>query len=106
MFVDELEDLKSGSRDEFAWFAVGQFFVSGAFWLGVERMVTESVFWTDRLFQTCVILLLAGAIVSYANFRSLQRRRSKIDRIISTASRRPATTMTIPGDFGQTLISE
>jgi hypothetical protein len=48
--LDELEDFKNSSIEEFRQFAIGEFIAAGALWLGIERMITIQVFWKDALF--------------------------------------------------------
>lgn len=88
--IDELEDFKSASKDEFAQFAIAQFMAAGAFWLGIERLVTIPEFWTDLLFWICVVCLIAGCCVGYFGFQQMRRRQTRIERIITSAQIRAA----------------
>jgi hypothetical protein len=86
--IDELEDFKSSSLEEFGQFAIGQFFMAGSFWLGIERLVTIGVFWADTLFWVCVVAFIGGSVVAYFGLRQLRRRRASIDRIIKSVKLR------------------
>ncbi len=46
--VVEIEDASSSAFEEVAQFSIGSFFVSGGFWLGIERVFTEG--FKDTLF--------------------------------------------------------
>lgn len=81
--VEDLREFKSASVEEFWQFVVGEFLAAGAFWLGVERFVTEPNWQEDALFWICVAVLLAGCVIGYFGYRQLSRRQSRIDRIIN-----------------------
>jgi hypothetical protein len=88
--VNDLKDFKAASIEEFWQFAIGQFFAAGAFWLGLERLLTASNGLKDPLFWICVIAFIAGSIIGYFGYRQLSRRQGRIDRIIEDAMRHMA----------------
>lgn len=89
--MDDLREFKASSAEEFAQFALGEFMVAGAFWLGIERAVTIDQAWkVDLLFWICAIAFLAGAVIGFFGWRQLKRRKDKIDRIIAQAEKQKA----------------
>jgi hypothetical protein len=85
--VDQLRDFRDSSIDEFKQFAIGGFLASGAFWILIERVFTEPLWWQDRLFQFCILALIAGIVVGYFGFQQLARRKRGMDRIIRDAEK-------------------
>jgi hypothetical protein len=83
--VDDLEDFKSSSLEEFGQFAFGEFLVAGAFWLGFERRMTVTNWQGDLLFWICVVSTIAGVIIGGFGLRQMIRRHRKIDRIVQRA---------------------
>ena len=100
VFIDDLEDLKSGIGGEFWQLTTGNFLAAGSFWLIIERMMSVDYFWDDHLFQFCMVALVAGSIIWFFGAQQLRRRRSRIDRIIGSARPRPSQTVSVPADFG------
>ncbi|WP_090879375.1 hypothetical protein [Bauldia litoralis] len=92
--IRELEDFKSASVEEFWQFVAGEFLVAGAFWLGVERLVTVDNAMADLLFWICVVAFVAGCIVGFFGYRQLSRRQSRIEEIVAAAKERIANRET------------
>ena len=78
--VIDIKDAAGSDVEEFLQFSVGGFFASGAFWLGIERLVT--VGYKDPLFYICVIALIFGAVLAFAGFRQTRRRINRLARYI------------------------
>lgn len=94
--VDELRQFKADGFEEFTQFSIANFFVSGSFWLGMEKALTDENFTKDILFWFCVICFMAGLIIGYFGYRQLSRRADRIERIIqSSESVTKATTPTL-----------
>ncbi len=85
--VRDLQDFKSASVEEFWQFLFGQFFCVGGFWLGIERLLTVEQAHKDALFLFCLVAFFAGAIIAFFGYRQLQRRQTRIDKIINSAIR-------------------
>jgi len=83
--IDELEEFKTGSIEEFGQFVFGNFLVAGSFWLGIERALTTEPFWKDLLFWICVVAFVAGAVITFFGYRQMRRRQTRIDKIILSA---------------------
>lgn len=83
--VDDLRDFRSAGIEEFWQFAIGGFFASGSFWLGVERLASAPMWWEDTTFWICVVAFLAGLVIGFFGYRQLNRRQSRIDNIIRSA---------------------
>lgn len=86
--IEQLEDIRDSSFEEFWQFAAAEFVVAGSLWLAVEKFLDRKdedplspVFWV------CLLAVFLGSIVGWAGFRQLKRRKSKIDRIIASYSR-------------------
>ena len=83
--MEDLKDFRDSAVEEFGQFSFGGFFVSGAFWMIIERAFTVANFWADSLFWVCVLALISGAIISAFGLRQLIRRQRRINRIIVDA---------------------
>lgn len=86
--VEDLDDFSKSSKEEFGQFAAGQFFLAGGFWLAVERLITNG--YKDELFLVSLIAVVAGAVLAYAAFRQLKRRKTRIDKLIANAQKKEA----------------
>ncbi|WP_139218704.1 hypothetical protein [Roseivivax halotolerans] len=82
---DQLIEMKESSVEEFWQFAVAEFVVAGALWLAIEKLLDRSegeplspIFWV------CLVAVALGAVVGWAGFRQLQRRKTKIDKILES----------------------
>lgn len=78
--VMELEDSSNSIMEEVSQFSIGNFFASGAFWLGVERLIT--VGYNDALFISCIPALCFGVTLSIVGFRQSKRRMNRLARYI------------------------
>ena len=85
--VDDLEDFKSSSLEEFGQFAFGEFLIAGAFWLGLARAVSSPSYKQALLFWVCVIAFVSGMIIAWFGLRQMSRRQGKLDKIIARAKR-------------------
>jgi hypothetical protein len=83
--VEDLRDFSDSSKEEFGQYTLGQFLASGGFWLAIERAVT--VGFSDHLFWISLIALVAGLGLSYAAFRQLRRRKTRIETYITRAEK-------------------
>lgn len=84
--VDDLRDFKNASVEDFLQFVAGEFFAAGAFWLGVERIVTTDIWYKDALFWICAVALMSGLIIGYFGYKQLARRQTRIESIIQKAT--------------------
>lgn len=78
--VMDIRESASYALEEVLLFAVGNFMASGAFWLGIERIITAG--YKDSLFQVCLLSLLFGATLAFVGFRQMRRRVSRLSRYI------------------------
>jgi len=78
--VMDLREASSSAVEEVAQFSVGGFLASGAFWLGVERLVTEGG--TDALFLACIAFFICGGVLALTGFRQSLRRVRRLERYI------------------------
>ena len=78
--VIDIKDAAGSAFEEFLQFSVGGFFASGAFWLGIERIVTAG--YRDTLFYICVVAFIFGIVLAFAGFRQSRRRMNRLARYI------------------------
>ena len=78
--VMEIRDASSSAKEEIFQFVAGNFLASGAFWLGIERLVT--VGFEDTLFLACIAFFLCGVVVGVMGFRQSLRRVTRLSRYI------------------------
>ena len=64
--VMEIKDASNSAKEEVFQFAAGNFLASGAFWLGIERLIT--VGFKDVLFLSCIAFFLCGVVVGVMGF--------------------------------------
>ena len=76
----EIRDSISSAVEEVAQFSFGGFFMSGSFWLGIERFVTEGP--GDNLVIICVISFFFGAGLAITGYRQARRRVTRLARYI------------------------
>ena len=76
----EIKDSTDSAREEIYQFSFGNFLVSGAFWLGTERLVTEGL--GDFLLWVCVIALFSGSLLFYTGYKQSQRRLARLMRYV------------------------
>ena len=81
----DLQEFKASSVEEFAQFALAEFFLAGSFWVAVERFFTIENPWNDVLFWICLVSVIASAIIGWAGWRQLLRKYRRIDSIIESA---------------------
>ena len=85
VMVGDLKSWKSSSLEEFAQFALAEFFAAGAFWLGVERWFTVDNWQQDILFWICGMAFATGMIVGFFGLKQMKRRRDRIQEYIDRA---------------------
>jgi hypothetical protein len=90
--VADLRDFRTSSIEEFGQFAIGEFLVAGAFWLGVERFITTENWRTDVLFWICAVTLVAGLVIGFFGFKQLSRRKTRIDKLIESGTPQETAT--------------
>jgi hypothetical protein len=78
--VSDLEDLVEHQAEEVATFAIGQFFLSGAVWLGVGKYFEEGPGSPALLF--CAVAAAFGAVLFGVGLRQVSRKRKKLDRLL------------------------
>lgn len=78
--VMDIRDASSSAKEEVLQFSVGGFLASGAFWLGVERLLT--VGYSDALFLVCIAFFICGVVLAYVGFRQTMRRVSRLERYL------------------------
>ena len=76
--VGDIRDASSSANEEVLQFTVGTFFASGAFWLGIERVLTEG--WDDPVVWVCGVTVVFGLVLSITGFRQSQRRVRRLER--------------------------
>lgn len=78
--VSDLEDLVEHQAEEVATFAIGQFFLSGAVWLGVGKYFDEGPGAPALVF--CALAAMFGAVLFAVGLRQVSRKRKKLDRLL------------------------
>src|SRR5258706_5479158 len=78
--VSDLQDLTEYQAEEVATFSLGQFFLSGSVWLGIQKMLDGDV--GSPAFLFCVVSALFGAILFGVGLRQVSRKRKKLDRLL------------------------
>jgi hypothetical protein len=78
--VTDLCDLTEYQTEEVATLSVGQFFLSGAAWLGVGKYFEEGPGSPALLF--CALAAAFGAILFGVGLRQVSRKRKKLDRLL------------------------
>ncbi|SMX31618.1 hypothetical protein OCA8868_00452 [Octadecabacter ascidiaceicola] len=70
----------SSALEEIWQFSVGGFLFSGAFWLGLERLLTVGK--DDALFLACIAFVICGGVLAVSGYRQAQRRVSRLEKYI------------------------
>ena len=78
--IVDIRDASSFAKEEVAQFGVGGFLASGAFWMGLERLVT--VGWYDTLFLCSCAFFVAGGVTAFFGYRQTIRRITRLERYI------------------------
>lgn len=78
--VTDLCDLTEYQTEEVATLSVGQFFLSGAVWLGVGKYFEEGP--TSPALVFCGLAAAFGAILFGVGLRQISRKRRTLDRLL------------------------
>lgn len=78
--VDDIKDISSYAREEVALVTGGNFFLSGSFWLGIERAITEGM--EDPVLYVCSAFFVCGLLLTGVGYRQTARSMSKLARYL------------------------
>lgn len=71
----------SASAAEEVWqFSVGGFMLSGAFWLGFERLLTIGIH--DSVLWICIAFVICGSVLAFTGYRQAKRRVARLEKYI------------------------
>ncbi|MEG3155825.1 hypothetical protein [Sphingomonas sp. RB1R13] len=76
--VMEIKDATSSAFEERMLSVVGTFFASGAFWLGVDKLISEGP--ANPVFLVCLISMVCGGVVAWTGYRQSARRVNRLER--------------------------
>ncbi len=77
----DLEDIKEFDGLQAIFSSLGMFFVSGGFWLGVEKVLEQSKITMTPVIFLCAVSILLGAVLFFVGWRMRYRKVSRIERI-------------------------
>lgn len=93
---NDLEDLLEFNGLEALLSGFGLFLLSGALWLGVERVFSQEKPFDDTLFVVCMISCLFGFFLLVLGVRMRLRKQSRINRIFSETTPLTGTPFQAP----------
>jgi hypothetical protein len=76
-----LEDLVEYHTEEVATFSAGQFFFAGALWLAIDKYIEHGR--VTPVVLVCLISMALGAILIFVGFRQINRKRSRLTRLLN-----------------------
>lgn len=88
----DLEDLLEFDTMATGLGAFGVFLMSGALWLGLEKLFESDSFKITPLLAFCIASVLFGAVSSFVGMRMRNKKRSRIQRIFDETSLQKTTT--------------